>query len=168
MSTFSTYLVVVQYRVHFFCKVKDVVQIKYNEPTHMIDKCAFVICWDRPKEEPKFLIVNICINSVSVSFAFWVSRNQYFGIFSTQKDFEKTIWFSRKIIQPFAHTAICTDQQRFFKYDLSEFELKCLGDKKDQWIFGNRLYIFVLSLSVELKIFFLGDSIVKEPIIDCS
>ena len=38
MSTFSTYLVVVQYRVCFVCKVKDVVQIKYNEPTHVIDK----------------------------------------------------------------------------------------------------------------------------------
>ena len=54
MSTFSTYLVVVQYRVRFVCKVKDVVLIKYNEPTRVIDKCAFVICCDRPKKEPKF------------------------------------------------------------------------------------------------------------------
>ena len=56
MSTFSTYqyLVFVQYRVHFICKVKDVVQIKYSEPTDVINKRAFVIYCDRPKKEPKF------------------------------------------------------------------------------------------------------------------
>ena len=53
VNFFNFNLVVVQYRVCFVCKVKDVVQIKYNEPTHVIDKHAFEICRNRPKREQK-------------------------------------------------------------------------------------------------------------------
>ena len=58
----------------------------------------------------------------SLAFAFQVSRNQHFLLFITQKDFEKTIYFSCS----FAHTAATL----IHMYNLREVKFKFLGNKK--------------------------------------